>query len=172
MENKELFGKKSPNEIKKDSNGDILVCIGNHTWIRQKDIPSKNEVREEFKRYNHPIIYKSEILLNIFSSALFLIIIVFFTVYFFDRKPFSFYLLEFFVLLLIYVLFSLKKIVIFFIKIYQIKAPMNIRLRCHLTPTCSDYSILAIKKYGLIIGLIKSIKRLKNCKGQSGKDYP
>ena len=52
------------------------------------------------------------------------------------------------------------------IRIYQHYAPEEIRRRCLFKPTCSEYAILAIKKYGVLIGLYKSIDRLINrCKG-------
>ncbi|MDO4363209.1 MAG: membrane protein insertion efficiency factor YidD [Clostridia bacterium] len=60
------------------------------------------------------------------------------------------------------------------IKLYQHYAPEEIRRRCLFKPTCSEYAILAIKKYGLIIGLVKTYNRLfKKCKGNIYRiDYP
>lgn len=60
------------------------------------------------------------------------------------------------------------------IKLYQHYAPEDIRRRCLFKPTCSEYAILAIKKYGLTIGLIKSYIRLfKKCRGNIYRiDYP
>lgn len=71
-------------------------------------------------------------------------------------------------------LFCLKKAVIGCIKLYQHYAPEEIRRRCLFKPTCSEYAILAIKKYGLIIGLVKTYSRLfKKCKGNIYRiDYP
>ena len=174
MNEKELFGKQKNNnpDIKKDANGDILVHIGNRIWIRQKDIPSKKEVREEFSRYRHPTIYKSEIILNILTPILMIASFVAISSIFIKNKNFIFFLYEYLIILGLYLFLRLKSIVIFFIQIYQILTPMTIRCRCCLTPTCSEYAILAIKKYGLIIGIIKAIKRLKRCNGQPGKDYP
>ena len=46
---------------------------------------------------------------------------------------------------------------------------------CRFYPTCSEYSILAIEKYGLIKGVHKSINRIKRCKidnTDSCYDYP
>jgi putative membrane protein insertion efficiency factor len=34
---------------------------------------------------------------------------------------------------------------------------------CRFYPTCSEYSYQAIKKYGLVKGLIKSFKRIIKC---------
>lgn len=57
----------------------------------------------------------------------------------------------------------LKKIIIYFIKIYRkyispLKAPS-----CRFYPTCSQYAIQAIEKYGLLRGGFMSIKRIVRC---------
>lgn len=71
-------------------------------------------------------------------------------------------------------LLCLKKAVIGCIKLYQHYAPEQIRRRCLFKPTCSEYAILAIQKYGLIVGLIKTYIRLfKKCRGNIYRiDYP
>lgn len=57
--------------------------------------------------------------------------------------------------------------------IYKAFAPMDIRQKCRFEPTCSTYMIIAIKKYGLIFGVIKGIRRLFRCKPPNGGvDYP
>lgn len=68
----------------------------------------------------------------------------------------------------------LKAAVIGCIRLYQHYAPEQIRRRCLFKPTCSEYAILAIKKYGLIIGLIKAYIRLfRKCRGNIYRiDYP
>lgn len=56
---------------------------------------------------------------------------------------------------------------------YKAFAPLEVRQQCRFIPTCSTYMILAIKKYGLIIGVIKGIRRLFRCKPPNGGvDYP
>lgn len=71
-------------------------------------------------------------------------------------------------------LLALKRAVIGVIKLYQHYAPEDIRRRCLFKPTCSEYAILAIKKYGLIIGLIKAyIRVVYKCRGNIYRiDYP
>lgn len=39
---------------------------------------------------------------------------------------------------------------------------------CRYTPTCSEYSMLAIKKYGGIRGLILAFKRIVRCQPFGG----
>ncbi len=42
---------------------------------------------------------------------------------------------------------------------------------CRFRPTCSEYSIQAIKKYGILKGGIKSIKRILRCHPWSKGGY-
>lgn len=53
---------------------------------------------------------------------------------------------------------------IFFIRFYQngisIILPYN---QCKFYPSCSEYSIEAIKKYGTLLGMWISIKRMMKC---------
>lgn len=58
---------------------------------------------------------------------------------------------------------SVKRLVIFLIKLYQkVISPLKPRT-CRFYPTCSEYSVQAITKYGLIKGSFKSIKRILKC---------
>jgi len=67
-----------------------------------------------------------------------------------------------------------KKLCILFIELYQHYASEKTRRRCTLMPSCSEYSKLALKKYGLILGLYKTYIRLfKKCGVDLYKiDYP
>lgn len=60
-----------------------------------------------------------------------------------------------------------KRAVIGAIHLYQKYAPETIRRRCLCKPTCSEYAILAVEKYGVIRGLLKVRVRLfKTCVGR------
>ncbi len=68
----------------------------------------------------------------------------------------------------------MKKILIKLIKLYKkyispLKTPS-----CRYYPTCSDYSIQAIEKYGVLKGSLKSIWRIIRCNpfSKGGIDYP
>ncbi len=68
----------------------------------------------------------------------------------------------------------MKKILIKLIKLYKkyispLKTPS-----CRYYPTCSDYSIQAIEKYGVLKGSLKSIWRILRCNpfSKGGIDYP
>ena len=69
--------------------------------------------------------------------------------------------------------FSMKYILIWLVRVYQRYAKSEMRLRCRFTPSCSEYSILAIQKYGAFRGTIKTVKRLRRCRYPNGGiDYP
>ena len=65
----------------------------------------------------------------------------------------------------------MKKIFIAIIKFYQnwispLKPPT-----CRFIPTCSNYAIIAIKKYGTIKGSFLTLKRLLRCQPFSKGGY-
>jgi len=64
------------------------------------------------------------------------------------------------------------RIVIWMIRLYQARAPEEIRAKCVMTPRCSDYMASAIEKYGLIVGVSKGVERLRRCGPPARTDYP
>lgn len=70
------------------------------------------------------------------------------------------------------ILFFLKPLLVQCVLIYQRYADSSVRLRCCLKPSCSDYALLAIEKYGPIIGCAKTIARLRRCHPPTLVDYP
>jgi len=57
----------------------------------------------------------------------------------------------------------MKYLIIFFIKLYQIViSPISLG-KCRFTPSCSNYTIEAVIKYGSIRGTIMGIKRIMRC---------
>ena len=82
-------------------------------------------------------------------------------------------LLYIFLFNIIYYLFLLKYVLIFIVKIYQKIAPISIREKCRFEPSCSNYMLQCLEKYGLFKGLKKGINRLKRCNiNGGGYDYP
>ena len=65
-----------------------------------------------------------------------------------------------------------KRILIQCILLYQRFASSDVRLRCCFEPSCSEYAILALKRYGTVVGCIKAIGRLRRCRDPGGIDYP
>ena len=64
------------------------------------------------------------------------------------------------------------QILIKFIKIYKYLISPLISPSCRYLPTCSEYSIEALKTYGFSKGLVLSFKRILSCHpwGNSGFD--
>ena len=54
-------------------------------------------------------------------------------------------------------------ILIKFIKAYKYLISPLLGNSCRYLPTCSEYSIDALKEYGFFKGLLKSIKRILSC---------
>lgn len=65
-----------------------------------------------------------------------------------------------------------KMIAIWSIKVYQRYASAQTRLMCCYIPSCSEYAILAIEKYGAFYGGYKAVCRIIKCGSYGGVDYP
>ena len=58
----------------------------------------------------------------------------------------------------------MKKILIFIVKLYRkFISPLKIQPTCRFYPTCSQYSLEALEKYGTIKGSYLSVKRIVRC---------
>ena len=76
-------------------------------------------------------------------------------------------------LLLLYFCLNAKRSIICLIRIYQRYTPDSVRNKCRFEPSCSQYMILSLQKYGLRKGLLKGIRRLKRCNiNDGGYDLP
>ena len=60
-------------------------------------------------------------------------------------------------------LLTMKQGIIGGIRLYQRLAPASLRNSCRFEPSCSEYMILSIQKYGLWKGMRKGRNRLKRC---------
>ena len=56
----------------------------------------------------------------------------------------------------------MSNLIIKLIRLYQ-KIPIKTHNLCRYTPTCSEYMIIAIQKYGLIKGGYLGTKRILRC---------
>ena len=63
------------------------------------------------------------------------------------------------------------KFLILLIRIYQVTLSPFIGRNCRYTPTCSNYGIEAIKKYGAIKGGWLTKKRILSCNPWGGSGY-
>jgi|TARA_B110000003_G_scaffold259938_1_gene280351 uncharacterized protein len=57
----------------------------------------------------------------------------------------------------------LTYILIKFIKVYKFLISPLLGHSCRYLPTCSEYSIEALKEFGLVKGIFISIKRILSC---------
>ena len=90
-----------------------------------------------------------------------------------EEKPFITLIVVWAICHVIGFIVILKQMVIGFVHLYQHYSPEEVRRNCLFKPTCSEYMILAIEKYGLYRGILKSFDRFKRCHGNTYQiDYP
>jgi putative membrane protein insertion efficiency factor len=69
----------------------------------------------------------------------------------------------------------MKKILIYILKLYKNFISPNLeRLfgnACRFTPTCSEYTITALEKYGTVRGLSLGLKRVAKCHPWGGSGF-
>lgn len=65
----------------------------------------------------------------------------------------------------------LTKLLILLIRLYQVTLSPFIGRNCRYTPTCSNYGIQALEKYGAFKGGWLTIKRVLSCNPWGGSGY-
>ncbi|MDP6693260.1 MAG: membrane protein insertion efficiency factor YidD [Phycisphaerales bacterium] len=65
----------------------------------------------------------------------------------------------------------LARVLILFVRSYQITLRPLLGGHCRFQPTCSDYAIEALTKHGAIKGFIKSVCRIFRCNPFGGCGY-
>jgi putative membrane protein insertion efficiency factor len=65
----------------------------------------------------------------------------------------------------------MRKLLILPIRFYQLAISPMLGARCRYTPTCSEYSIEAIERFGVLRGGALSLKRLFSCHPWGGSGY-
>lgn len=63
----------------------------------------------------------------------------------------------------------INNILIFVVRIYQSTFSPYINSNCRFYPTCSEYAILALKKYNIVKACFKIAKRIISCHNFSQK---
>jgi len=67
----------------------------------------------------------------------------------------------------------LKAITLSIVRLYQHYAPDYIRNKCRFEPSCSEYMILAVTRYGAWRGIRMGVHRLRRCNhDDGGYDWP
>ena len=152
----------------------------------ERELSNLNEVAEKLLKNigeNDPtsIYYERKLVrqkINWLYLLLSIIILIIFIMIFFigminSEKSVTLILFVLLLELTIYSMIFLKKGLIGLIHIYQYFAPNSIRMKCRFEPSCSEYMIISIEKYGIIKGVIKGTGRLKRCnKNNGGYDFP
>ena len=67
--------------------------------------------------------------------------------------------------------FLLSKLLLVLIRFYQYCISPLIPPRCRYTPTCSQYAVEAVKKYGAFKGGLLAAKRIARCHPLSGHGH-
>ena len=65
----------------------------------------------------------------------------------------------------------MKYILIFLVRFYQVVVSPLKPPSCRYTPTCSQYALEALKKYGAFKGGWLAIKRISSCHPWGGSGY-
>ncbi|MCX7728305.1 MAG: membrane protein insertion efficiency factor YidD [Bacteroidia bacterium] len=65
----------------------------------------------------------------------------------------------------------MKYVAIFLIRFYQLALSPILPNACRFTPTCSQYTLEAVKKYGFLKGVWLGIKRISRCRPGGGSGY-
>ena len=61
--------------------------------------------------------------------------------------------------------------IIYVIKLYQYFISPILKTNCRYLPTCSEYTILALKERGLFMGIYYSSKRILSCHPFGGQGF-
>jgi uncharacterized protein len=64
-----------------------------------------------------------------------------------------------------------RKILIMVIKLYQIAISPLLPASCRFIPTCSEYGITALKRFGFFKGLYLTVRRILRCRPGGGCGY-
>lgn len=122
-------------------------------------------IYQKYSATNEPIIRPKIPFFTVFLGAILPLLLVIANIVFFIVYPILWLFLAIFAFI---ILLFCKPTVIFLILLYQKFAPEKTRRKCRFTPSCSNYTLQAIRKYGLIKGGIQSVKRLLRCKPPNG----
>lgn len=57
------------------------------------------------------------------------------------------------------------------VRFYQVAISPIFPSSCRFTPTCSQYALDALRKYGLIVGLAKTVWRIARCNPWGGHGH-
>jgi putative membrane protein insertion efficiency factor len=70
-----------------------------------------------------------------------------------------------------YIYYPFILILVLLIKFYQMTISPILPPSCRYTPTCSTYTIQALHKHGLFLGIYLGIRRILSCNPWGGHGY-
>ena len=65
----------------------------------------------------------------------------------------------------------MKRVLLLLIRLYQKHISPGLPRRCRFSPTCSQYALEALRKYGPLKGLWLALRRLSKCHPWGGSGY-
>ena len=65
----------------------------------------------------------------------------------------------------------MKRVCLRLIRLYQKYISPGLPRRCRFSPTCSQYALEALRKYGPLKGLWLALRRLSKCHPWGGSGY-
>ena len=65
----------------------------------------------------------------------------------------------------------MKRVLLLLIRLYQKHISPGLPRRCRFSPTCSQYALEALRKYGPLKGLGLALRRLSKCHPWGGSGY-
>ena len=66
----------------------------------------------------------------------------------------------------------MKRILIFLIQFYRHQlSPLKVGCCCRFIPTCSQYALEAVEKYGALKGSCLAVRRILRCRPLGGSGY-
>ena len=65
----------------------------------------------------------------------------------------------------------MKRVLLLLIRLYQKYLSPGLPRRCRFSPTCSQYALEALRKYGPLKGLWLALRRLSKCHPWGGSGY-
>jgi len=65
----------------------------------------------------------------------------------------------------------MRRGLIFVVRLYQMAISPILPPRCRFTPTCSEYAIEAIERFGIIRGAWLALRRIGRCRPGGGWGY-
>lgn len=136
---------------------------GNDPVINQVTSASSRLHRPDVNHWRFIALFAATMLLAAVAQQLSLAI---------EGQPPEFSTPRFLLWMLLWLLAFSRPLAIHVIRCYQRYASDSTRCRCCHHPSCSEYTIICLYKYGILTTAAKAFKRLRNCGKNRGTDFP